>query len=281
MKIGLIADIHSNVVALEAALRAMQRHRVEKIISLGDQVNLGPCPLETLDLLKAHDVLCLGGNHERYILSAMAHDPAYDGANFTSLRFNAALLTADQIRLPASMDLYGITLCHSMPGDDRFPINEPDEALPRLRAMHVEKPMRIICGHGHNPTHYRIGNLQIDSIGSVGCMDEGVPGVASYTLLYIDEDQVTIKPMITPYDPSPLFGLFKRGGMAEYCPIMARLAYWQMTLNADFLMRFVKRAFALAAAQGEKIISTDVWQATDAQFTWPDGMTTRAFWGIV
>ena len=93
MRVALLADIHSNLPALEAALSAAKKHHPERIISLGDQVNLGPMPRETLSLLRAESVTCLHGNHERYILSAMQGDPAYDGANFASLRFNARLLT--------------------------------------------------------------------------------------------------------------------------------------------------------------------------------------------
>ena len=86
MRIALIADIHSNILALEAVMKAVKKHSPDRILSLGDQVNLGPCPRETLSLLRAENVTCLHGNHERYILSAMAGDPGYAGANFASLR---------------------------------------------------------------------------------------------------------------------------------------------------------------------------------------------------
>ena len=65
MRVALISDIHSNLPGLEAVLKAIKKHRPERIISLGDQVNLGPLPLETLGLLHAEGVTCLHGNHER------------------------------------------------------------------------------------------------------------------------------------------------------------------------------------------------------------------------
>ena len=161
MRIAFISDVHSNLPALEAVLCAIQKHHPEQIISLGDQINLGPCPRETLALLRQGNVRCLHGNHERYVLSAMQGDPAYSGANFHSLRFNAQLLTAEEITFPKEMALGSVILTHAMPGDDRFPVFNPQLAYPLLREMRFEKPTHIICGHGHNPTYYALANLTV------------------------------------------------------------------------------------------------------------------------
>ena len=105
MLIALIADIHANTPALEAVLEAIRGKKPDMILSLGDQVNLGPCPRETLALLREAGARCLSGNHERYILSAMRGDPAYAGANFASLRFNASRLKAEDITFEETFDL--------------------------------------------------------------------------------------------------------------------------------------------------------------------------------
>ena len=58
--IALVADIHSNILALEAILKDIRRkHKPDRIISLGDQINLGPAPRETLGLLKQENAVCL------------------------------------------------------------------------------------------------------------------------------------------------------------------------------------------------------------------------------
>ena len=62
MRIALVADIHSNIAALEAVMKAIKKHSPDRIISLGDQVNLGPCPRETMDLLKTEGITCLHGS---------------------------------------------------------------------------------------------------------------------------------------------------------------------------------------------------------------------------
>jgi len=276
MRIALIADIHSNLPALEAVLRAAKGHAPDQIVSLGDQVNLGPCPRETLALLRAEGVTCLHGNHERYILAAMAGDPGYDGANFASLRFNAGLLTPPEITFPEALRVEGATLCHAIPGDDRFPVFDLAQAVPRLRAMRLTG--HILCGHGHNPTHIRLEKLTVDSIGSVGCMDKGAPGTTCYVIADIERDWVGLRPYTIAYDTSALPGLFRAGGMADFCPVMAHIACLQMMHNEDYLVRFVAMARVMSAERGEQAITEQTWRDADARFDWPDGVGTAAFW---
>lgn len=278
MRIALIADVHSNILALEAVMKAVKKHHPDRIISLGDQVNLGPCPKETLALLHQEGVTCLHGNHERYILSAMAGDPAYAGANFGSLRFNASMLRAEEITFPQALEIEGATFCHAMPGDDRFPVFDAEKALPLLRAMTFDRPTHIFCGHGHNPTHIQLRHLTIDSIGSVGCMDDGVPGTAPFAILTIENGQTFLRPYYVAYEVKGMRDLFIRSGMADYCPIMAHMICLQMTNNIDILVGFVKKALALSRARGEEAISAKTWQDADAAYPWPDGMSTAAFW---
>ena len=278
MKIALIADIHSNLPALESVLRDIRRHSPDRIISLGDQVNLGPCPRETLALLGEAGALCLHGNHERYILSAMAGDPGYDGANFDLVRYQKNLLTREDITFPETIELCGVTFCHAMPGDDRFPVFEYDLALPRLRQMTFPKPTHIICGHGHNPTHISLPNFTLDSIGSAGCMDDGVPGAAPYAILTIEKDHTFLRPYEAHYDVSRIKPLFKKSGMADCEPIMAHINCLQMMTNSCFLVDFVSRALAISRARGEEMISPETWQDADRAFPWPDSVGTAQFW---
>ena len=278
MRIALIADIHGNLPALEAGLKAIRAHAPDMIVSLGDQVNLGPNPREVLALLDDAGVKCLHGNHERYILTVMAGKPGYEGANFDSLRFNAALLTAQQITFPETLQIDGITLCHAMPGDDRFPVYDREKAVPLLRSMKDAVPRHIICGHGHDSAQLRMDDILIECIGSLGCMDSGVPGVAPYAILDTGKDYAYLSRYNVAYDTRRLRPLFKSTGMADYCPVMARIACTQMEKNIDCLVPFVTMAGKLAAERGESVISESVWNLTQERYPWPDGKTLSEFW---
>lgn len=87
-----------------------------------------------------------------------------------------------------------------------------------------------------------------------------------------------LRPYYVAYETRHMKEIFKRSGMADYCPIMAHLICLQMTLNQDFLVRFVAAAQALFRARGESIISESTWQEADAAFDWPDGVGTAQFW---
>ena len=278
MRIALIADIHSNILALEAVMKAIKKFSPDTIISLGDQVNLGPCPRETLDLLRAENVTCLHGNHERYILAAMDNHPGYTGANFNALRFNAAKLSRSEITLPKVMEMDGVTFCHAMPEDDRFPVFDVDQAIPMLERMTFDKPTHIICGHGHNPTHISLPNFTLDSIGSVGCMDDGVPGTAPFAILTLRGGHTGLRPYYAEYNTAAIPDLFRQSGLAEACPIMAHITCLQMMNNTDYLVSFVAKAQTLSKSRGEDVISENTWKNTDASFRWPDGVGTAEFW---
>ena len=176
------------------------------------------------------------------------------------------------------MEIEDVTFCHAMPQDDRFPVFEVDRAIPMLEEMHFEKPTHIICGHGHNPTHLSLPNLTLDSIGSVGCMDDGVPGTAPYAILTIRNGRTGIRPYYTSYDASLMPSLYKKSGMADFCPIMAHITCLQMMQNTDYLVDFVNRALKLSEERGESVISETTWKDIDSAFPWPDGVSTAEFW---
>lgn len=278
MHIALLSDLHGNLPAAEAVLQKIKTFHPDRILSLGDQINLGPCPRETLDLLQSEGVTCLHGNHERYVLSAMDGHPGYAGANFKWVRRQAQMFTREEITLPKAIEIGNVIFTHALPQDDRFPVFDENLAVAKLSEMTFDKPTHIICGHGHNPTHIAIPNLTLDSIGSAGCMDDGVPGAAPFAMLTVDHRGTFLRPYYVSYDTSGLKDLFARGGAKDACPVMARIAHLQMTTNRDYLVPFVNMALALSKKRGESCVSEDTWQDTDAAYPWPDGQTTDAFW---
>lgn len=278
MLLAVFSDIHANLPALRAILSDIRQRNPDRILSLGDQVNLGPCPRETLALLRKNQVLSLRGNHERYILSAMNGDPFYNGVNFASLRFNAGLLSREEISFPEYLELSGITFCHALPGDDAFPVYDPSRALSLLEKRFTDGMTRIVCGHGHNPTEYILPHLWLFSVGSAGCMDDGVPGTAPYIMIELSGDSVAVRPYYASYDVTEIPSLFLSSGMVDYCPIMAHISCLQMMRAQDFLVPFVTVARKHAMDKGETDITLATWQETDATFPWPDGKNTLEYW---
>ena len=65
--IGLIADIHANLPALEAVLRVLDQRGIRQYLMLGDVVGYGPNPKACIDLVRERNMYCLRGNHDHYV----------------------------------------------------------------------------------------------------------------------------------------------------------------------------------------------------------------------
>ena len=76
MKIGIITDVHSNIIALNPVLGKFDKLKIDKIICCGDIIGIGPNPEETVqELMKNKDkLIVVRGNHEQYLLKGMPKD---------------------------------------------------------------------------------------------------------------------------------------------------------------------------------------------------------------
>ena len=61
---GVLGDIHGNCEALAAALAALDAHRVERVLCVGDIIGYNADPDACVELLRAHEALCIAGNHD-------------------------------------------------------------------------------------------------------------------------------------------------------------------------------------------------------------------------
>ncbi|TMB67445.1 MAG: metallophosphoesterase family protein [Chloroflexi bacterium] len=68
----IVSDVHANLVALEAVLRASESGGpIDAIWSLGDCVGYGPQPGECIARLKGFEAAMVAGNHERAATGAI------------------------------------------------------------------------------------------------------------------------------------------------------------------------------------------------------------------
>lgn len=69
-RLAALSDIHGNAFALQAVLQDLQRERVDLLVNLGDIVSGAVDPRRTLELLYAHEMVTISGNHERHLLTS-------------------------------------------------------------------------------------------------------------------------------------------------------------------------------------------------------------------
>src|SRR3989441_4491069 len=65
MRLAVLADVHSNLPALEAVLAAVDRIRPDGIWVAGDLTGYNPWPNEVLEILRSRKVRAIRGNRDR------------------------------------------------------------------------------------------------------------------------------------------------------------------------------------------------------------------------
>src|SRR5215467_4813130 len=75
MCLALVSDQHGNDVAFRAALEDVERLGVDEIVCLGDVVQGGTEPAQTLDRLAALGCETVLGNADAFLLEVRSDDP--------------------------------------------------------------------------------------------------------------------------------------------------------------------------------------------------------------
>lgn len=80
MQFAVLSDIQANVSALRAVLDALdaQDRQLDRILSMGDVVGLGPHPNEVIDLLREREIESVRGNYD----DAVAFERSGSGVDF-------------------------------------------------------------------------------------------------------------------------------------------------------------------------------------------------------
>jgi predicted phosphodiesterase len=179
MKIALIADIHGNLAALEAALDAIARERPDRIVCLGDVAATGPQPREVLARLRALACPVVMGNADAELLAPpTTASTDEDTARVDDIvRWGAAQLDDDDrafiASFPATVETAlgaagRLLCCHGSPRsyDDIIGPTTPDEALAEMLAG--QEAEIIAGGHTHSRLLRAFHDREIVNPGSVG-----------------------------------------------------------------------------------------------------------------
>src|SRR5690348_2942065 len=75
MRIAVIADIHGNCLALDVILADIRRQAVEQIVCLGDAIQGGAQPAQTVRRLRELDCPMVMGNADDWLLKGWLIDP--------------------------------------------------------------------------------------------------------------------------------------------------------------------------------------------------------------
>ena len=132
VRLGVIADIHGNSVALEAVLADAEGFVVDCWWALGDLVLFGPRPVEVLRMLaELPGIAYVSGNTDRYVLTgeqpAPHATPAHAVGELDLVERLAAMAGAIGWTRGALVQTGCLSVLSDMPAEQRLRL--PDESL--------------------------------------------------------------------------------------------------------------------------------------------------------
>src|SRR2546422_10516971 len=156
MKIGILSDVHANLVALETVLAAIGA--VDAIWVCGDTVGYGPDPSDVLALLIERKATIVAGNHDRAV--ARNEDlELFNRPAARAVRMHQSWLSGAErdtlAALPKTLETDNVTLCHGSLRDPLWEyVTNPRSAAASLA---LAKTAHCCAGHTHVPSLFRAG----------------------------------------------------------------------------------------------------------------------------
>ncbi len=181
MRVALLADIHSNLPALEAVLKDVDAVGVDQIWVAGDHVGYNPWPNEVLQLLRDRKVRAIRGNHDRAVLSG--DTTWFNDLAASALRWTRIVLAPGSVGYLKSLEdrarfalPHGtVAMYHGSPrNDDEYVMPwAADDAL-----VEMARARLVILGHTHIPMAFSSRHGILVNPGSVGQPRDNDPRAA-------------------------------------------------------------------------------------------------------
>jgi predicted phosphodiesterase len=183
--IGLISDVHANVLALEAALAALRRSQVDTVLCLGDTVGYGPSPNETIDLLRSSNVMCCLGDADERIAFGFTKRDGRAGVADRTIEWTRSVIEPQHVEwlrgLPVQRRLetpFGrLRAFHGSAEDPAERTNLQQDPIALTRLLERHRCTLLAAGGSHVPYFRRVGAAGwVVNPGSVGLSLNGEPG---------------------------------------------------------------------------------------------------------
>ncbi|MFZ2411908.1 MAG: YfcE family phosphodiesterase [Candidatus Methanoperedens sp.] len=195
MLVGLIADVHSNAVALKAVLSALEYSGVERILHAGDIIGYNPYPNETIELFKRNNIISISGNHERALITGdtSGFNPyakaALEWTRKVVLPDNSAYIKRLKNIESITIDEKRIVLVHGSPYDiDEYVY--PGNVSPGL--LSAANADILVLGHTHIQFKKEYPEGIIINPGSVGQPRDGNPD-SSFAVLDTESGKIELE----------------------------------------------------------------------------------------
>jgi putative phosphoesterase len=169
VKIGVLADIHANLPALRAVLKAMPQ--VDLLLCCGDILGYYPDVNEVCELLREKRVFTVRGNHDAYVTKELQPSAGRSSAYQTEWTrskldiHHQKWLATLPVGLQFKLGTVELIVRHASPWDEETYVY-PDS--PCMAEITLESNEILILGHTHHPMWVKAGEGNLLNPGSVG-----------------------------------------------------------------------------------------------------------------
>ena len=232
MRLGILSDIHSNLEALKAVLKAFKAEKINTYVCLGDIIGYGADPLKCVDKIRKLTDLVIAGNHDHAALGITSIE------NFNHYAKLSTIWTSEQLKdkhknyieqLPLTIKQHEVLYVHSTP-------QNPEQwnyiiSLEHARFAFATFDEKLcFIGHSHQPITFKqtgeavellpAGDIKLNSdsryiinVGSVGQPRDGNPE-ACYCVYDVTEGMIETKRVA--YDVEKAQNKIVRKELPEY-----------------------------------------------------------------
>ena len=157
MRYLIFTDIHGNLEAFHAVLKAVQKKKIDHYLFLGDLVGYGASPNEVIQkILTLKPLSIIRGNHDKAVSgldSVQTFNPIAASAIFWTKKTIARKNLDFLVRLKQSPEVVHetITICHGAPFDEDYYIFGEFDAAEAF--SYIQTPV-CFFGHTHFPFVY-------------------------------------------------------------------------------------------------------------------------------
>ena len=168
MRLGIVSDIHGNLIALRAVVADLANLGVDDWLSVGDLVGYGPWPNECVEMVVAMGMQGVAGNHDLIATGDLTGERSSARARATH-RWTDEQLRPDVVQhlraLPRRLEVHGLTMAHGSLADPEEYVRTADQAAEQLRRLRTASgPTTLLLGNTHRQMLYREGSARTASL---------------------------------------------------------------------------------------------------------------------
>jgi putative phosphoesterase len=273
MKIAVLADIHSNMDALQSVLQDAREQKADAYVVAGDIVSDGPSTREVVDCVRGLTGYIVKGNREDYMLKYRSGQfRGWEGSKqFSSLLWTYKSLSESDLAWMASlpeqtvMELgrkIALRIVHGSPFS-MYELLKPDEDMSPVEHAALATPEQaLVFGHNHMQWTGTVRGRLLLNPGSVG-VHFNREAKAEYGMLTVDGGELSAELRRVRYDFEALERRLESSGLMQASPVWTKITFDGVKDGRNYCLAFLGEARKEMTEKGlpSGAIPNDIWDS--------------------